>query len=86
MCFSLAFVENLLIWLVVICCIVACVRVLVPWICGKFGVGIPAEVIVILGYILWAVVLIFAIVVIFDLLACVVSGGGLHFSLLPNRG
>lgn len=82
MCFSLGFIENVLIWVVIICMIVAIIRVIIPWVGRKFGMTVPPEVVEILGYIMWAVIIIFAIVLTFDLISCVMAGGGMH--LLPR--
>ena len=78
-CFSLGFVENLLIWLVIVCLIVAIFRLLIPKLLGLLGSPPGAgTVITILGWIIGAIVLIFIIILVFDLLSCVIGGGGLH--------
>ena len=75
MCFSLGWIAQLLIWLVVVCAVVAVVRILLPMILGPLG-GPTAVIIQILRIIMWAVVCIFAIWVVFDLLQCLVGFGG----------
>ena len=72
MCFSLGWIENLLIWLVVICAIVAVIKLLLPYIVGQLGTpgAIVVRVLSIIGY---AMVLIFVIILAFDLLACLVG-------------
>jgi hypothetical protein len=81
MCFSLSFIESLLIDLVVIAVVVAILRLLVPWILGQIGFNAP-PIMRVIDIIVWAIVIIFVIVVVFDLLRCVVGGGG--FPLLPH--
>lgn len=77
MCFDLAWFENLLIWLVVVCAIVAVLKLLLPLI---FGSGIILRII---NIIIWAVITIFVIIAVFDLISCY-SGSlsNLHFRLL----
>ena len=84
-CFSLAFVENLLIWLVVIVVLVAIFKLVLPLVLGLFGAPPGGGIIIsILGYVIWAIVAIFVIIFVFDLLSCLIGGGGtgLHF---PNN-
>jgi hypothetical protein len=77
-CFSLGFVENLLIWLVVIIVIVGIIKLLIPALMGWFGAPPGGgAVMTALGYVLWGVVAVFVIILIFDLLSCVLGGGGL---------
>jgi hypothetical protein len=77
MCFDLAWFENLLIWLVVVCAIVAIFKLLLPLLFG-------GEIILrIVNIIVWAVISIFIIVMIFDLISCYSGSlGSLHFRLL----
>jgi hypothetical protein len=74
-CFTLEWLKMLLIWLVVIVVIVAIFKVIVPWVMSQFasppGGG---NIMTILGYILWGIVAIFAIIFVFELIACL--GGG----------
>jgi H+/Cl- antiporter ClcA len=75
MCFDLAFIENLLIWLVVVGCIVALLRLLLPWVLGMFGVGgdiLMRAINIVIG----AIIAIFVIVIIFDLVSCLLGAGG----------
>jgi hypothetical protein len=68
MCFSLGWIENLLIWLVVVCAIVAIVRLLLPLAMSPFPIVIQ-----ILNIVMYAVIAIAVIVLLFDLLACLVG-------------
>jgi hypothetical protein len=77
MCFDLAWFENLLIWLVVVCAIVAILKLLLPL---MFGGGIILRIV---NIIVWAVITIFIIVVVFDLISCYSGSlGSLHFRIL----
>ena len=77
MCFDLAWFENLLIWLVIVCAIVAVFKLLLPLVFG-------GEIIFrIINIVVWAVITIFIIIVVFDLISCY-SGSlsSLHFRFL----
>ena len=78
-CFSLAFIEQLLVWLVIVGAIIAILRLLLPWVASQIGLPIVAQVI---NIILWAVIVIFVIYICFALLSCL-AGGGLTF--MPHR-
>jgi hypothetical protein len=71
MCFSLGAVESLLIWLVVVCAVVAIIRLVVPSLLPQIA---PAGTVIlnVINIIMWVVILIFVIYVVFDLLACIV--------------
>lgn len=81
-CFSLVWAEHLLIWLVVLCVLIGIVKLLLPMLLSWFGAPPGGgTVITILGYIMWAVVAIFCIIIVFDLISCAVgSGGGFHLA------
>ena len=76
-CFTLAWLQQLLVWLVIVCAIVAIIRLLVPWITGIIGLPIIGQVI---NIILWAFLAIICIYIIFGLMGCLIGmSGGLHF-------
>lgn len=83
MCFSLSWLMELLVWIVIIAAIVAIVNVLLPRVLGLLS-GIFGEaagmLVQILRIVLWAVVTIFVIYVAFDLISCLMnmSGGSLR--------
>jgi hypothetical protein len=79
MCFSLEWLEQLLVWLVIVCAIIAILRLLLPWIASALGIPIIAQAIQI---VLWAVIAIFVIYFCFALIGCL-AGGGLP--LFPHR-
>jgi hypothetical protein len=67
----------LFVWLVIVCAIVAIIRLLVPWITGMLGFPIIGQV---LNIVLWAMLAIVCIYIIFGLMGCLIGmGGGLHF-------
>jgi hypothetical protein len=76
-CFNLAWIENICIWIVVAVACWSVIKLLLPYLTG---VPLVAQIIEI---ILWAVVAIIVIIVIFALLECIFSGGGIS-GLLPH--
>ena len=79
-CLSLGFLQQLIIWVIVIAAIVAVIRLLVPYLDSLTGVPIIGR---ILEIVLWVVVAIMVVYVIFAFFSCLLgSGGGLHF---PSR-
>ena len=75
-CFSLSFLQQLIIWVIVIAAIVAVIRLLVPYLTSLIGFPIIGRIIEI---VLWVVVAIAVVYLIFGLLGCLMgSGGGLH--------
>jgi len=77
MCFSLIWIEQLCIYIVIAVAIFSIIKLLLPL------VAMPPLVAQIIAIVLWAVIAIFAIIVIFTLLSCLFSGSGL--SLGPHR-
>lgn len=82
MCFSLPWLQQLLIYLVVVCAVVGIIKLLIPFVLAQLGAGgtVVAQAI---NIVLWAVIAIFVIYICFALIACLVGAGG--FSLLPHR-
>jgi hypothetical protein len=77
MCFSLAWIMNLLIWAVVIGAVYAIIKLLLPLAFAQ--IGIAGDLLLrILTIIVWAAVLIFIIVVAFELLGCLVGMPSAH--------
>jgi hypothetical protein len=79
MCFSLGWLEQLLVWLVVVAAVIMILKLIVPWVASQIGVPIIGQV---LNIVLWAIVVIMVIYICFALLSCL-AGGGLP--LLPHR-
>ena len=69
-CFTPLFLENFLIWLVIVIAVVAAVNLVVPWLLSQFGSPDGGMIIRILQIIVWAVVAIAIIFFVFDLLSC----------------
>jgi len=80
-CFSIGWVETLIIDLIVICAVVAIIKLLVPLLVGMLG-SVMGEGAAIVGQIsmilLWACVCIFVCYIIFGLLGCLLGTGGFH--------
>jgi hypothetical protein len=76
MCFSLAWIEQLCIYIVIVVAIWSIIKLLLPYV-TQF---MPAIVVQIIQIVLWAVIAIICIYIIFGLISCLVGGGGLmHF-------
>lgn len=75
-CFTADFFENLLIWLVIIIVIVGIIKLLIPYLAGIFGGPPGGEIVLkILSYVLWGIIVIFIIVLAFDLFSCLRGDG-----------
>lgn len=75
MCFTLGWLEQLLVWIVVIAVVVGVLQLLIPWVFSLVGVPLgPLPMIV--RYIVLGVIAIAVIYFVFGLLECVVGGGG----------
>ena len=72
-CFSLAWLLQLLIFIVVICAVIAILRI---WVFPMLGATDP-RIVSTINIIIWAVVCIFVIYVCAELLMCAFAGGGL---------
>lgn len=75
-CFSLAWVEQLCIWLIIVCAVFAIIRAVLPLLAGFIGFPI---VVTIINIVLWAIVAILCVRIIFMLIGCLLEGpGGFH--------
>lgn len=81
MCFSLAWIESLCIYLIFVIGIVAIIRLVVPWLLAQLGGG-GGIIAGIINIVLWMVVAIFVVYLCFALLSCI-GGGGLP--LFPHH-
>jgi len=79
MCFSLGWIENLLIACVIIAAVVMILKILIPWLLSLFGWSATGPVMQALNIVCGSVVLIFVIIIVFQLLGCVLGGGAWHF-------
>jgi hypothetical protein len=73
MCFSLAWLEQLIVWLIVISAIVAIIKLVIPFLDSLTGFPIIGQILMI---VLWAIVAIAIVIIIFGLLSCLLGGGG----------
>jgi hypothetical protein len=71
MCFSIAWLVQILIWLVVLSVVIALLRIWVLPLLATTDPRIPATI----NIVIWAMVVIFVIYVVADLLMCAVGGG-----------
>ena len=77
MCFSLAWLEQLCVFVIVAIAIWSIIKLLLPLV----GIPLLAQ---ILSIILWAIIAIMVIYIIFGLIGCLLNMGGGSFSLLPH--
>lgn len=84
-CFSLAWLEQFLIWLVFVIAAVAIFNIVIPWLMGIMGAPPGGGMIMqILRVIAWVIVALAVIYFVFELFACL-SGGGIPSLGLPRR-
>jgi hypothetical protein len=72
MCFSLAWLEQFLVWLIIVCAVVTLLRLLISFVIPKLGLvgeGI-GFVVKALTIIIWATICIALVYFIFDLIIC----------------
>lgn len=75
MCFTLEWLRDLFIWLIVIGAIIAIVRILLPMVLSL--IGAPAGTIMqIVNIALWAFIAVMIVVFAFDLIGCIGHIGG----------
>jgi len=72
-CMSLGFLQAFIVQVIIICAIVAVIKLLVPWLVSFTGLPILGQVIMI---ILWAIIAIMVVYLIFALLSCLMGSGG----------
>lgn len=76
MCFTLGWLESVLVWLVILAAVIAIIRLLVPWFTSMLGIPIVGQV---LNIVLWAIVAVAVIYICFDLISCLLNlSGGLR--------
>ena len=75
-CFTLAFLQALIIQIIIIAAIIAIIKLLVPFLVSITGWPILGQILMI---VLWAIVAIMVVYLIFALHSCLMgSGGGLN--------
>lgn len=82
-CFSLGWLEQLLIWLVIVCAVIGILKLIVPFVLAQLGAG-GGVIMQAINIVMWAVIAIFTIYVCFALISCLLGSGG-GMSLLPHR-
>ena len=78
-CFSMEFLKQVLIWLVVIGAVFAILQIIIPLVMAQVGAsmgGIWAVVVQIVKIVLWALVIIFLIIFAFDMISCLLGYTG----------
>lgn len=79
MCFSIQWIEQILIWAVVVVAVVAIIRILIALVLPQLGWA-GSIIMQVLSIVMWAVIAIFVIVICFDLISCLI-GFAPHMSL-----
>lgn len=80
MCFTLPWLRDLFIWIIIVCAVIALIRLLVPWLVGLIGIPILGQAI---NIVLWAIVAIMVVNVVFALIGCLLGFGGAGFGMFP---
>jgi uncharacterized membrane protein len=87
-CFSLAWLMQMLILCVIVGGVIAILQIIIPYALSKLGatIGEGARIVVrVFKIVLWCAVAILVIIIVFGLIACLISmGGGLHLPALPR--
>jgi hypothetical protein len=76
MCFSLLWLFQILVWLVIVCGVVAILRIIVPWILSLLGTAVDGRVMQIINIIIAVVIIVALLWFIYDLIECVGFGPG----------
>ena len=84
MCFSLAFFFTLCIWLVIVGALYAIIKLVLPAVLANFG-GPGSLLAQVVNIVLWAFLMIIVLYLIWDLVECLVGGGGLRLPSLQHR-
>lgn len=73
-CFSMAALENLLIWAVLLIALILILKLVVGAVAGAIGIGIPPWVMQALKIVIGAALAILVIIVVFWLISCIAGG------------
>lgn len=88
MCFSIGWLEQVIVWLIIVCAVVAIIRLLVPLLVGVLEPllgGVAGTIGQIINIILYAFIAIVVVYFVFGLISCLLGAGGLHFPGPPGR-
>jgi hypothetical protein len=77
-CFTGYWFAQLLVWIVILCGVVAILNLLVPWVLGLLGWTPAAPLFQILRIIIAVIVIVALIWFVFDLLSCLGGPGGMR--------
>jgi hypothetical protein len=80
MCFTLEWLEQLLVWCIIVGAIIAILRLVIPWALAQIGIPLIGQVI---NIVLWAIICIIVIWIVFALLSCLIGMGGV--GLFPHH-
>lgn len=72
MCFGLQWLEDIIIWVIVICAVIALLKLLVGFVLPKLGIAaeVLAVVVQAITIVIWAIICITLVIFIFDLIFC----------------
>lgn len=74
MCFTLSWVEQILIWLIVVFAVIAILKIIVPMVLSQ--IGAPGGVIMqIINIALWAFICIMVVIFAFEVIGCLLHAG-----------
>lgn len=79
MCFSMAWFEQLLILLVIVCAVIGILKILLPYVLKQLGAEASEGVGVIMAVVrivIWAIIVIFVIYICFALIQCLIGYSG----------
>lgn len=76
MCFSLAWLRDIIIWIIVLCAVVGLIRLLIAFVVPHLGLSgeVLSFIVKALTIVMWAVICIAAVVFIFGLISCLSPG------------
>lgn len=84
MCFSLGWVVQLAVWLVIIIALYKIIGIVLPWLASKLGAD-GSVITAVLSVVLWAFIAIVVIYMIAALISCLFSLGTITMPLFPHR-
>lgn len=72
MCFGLEWFEDVLIWIIVVCAVVALLKLLVGFVLPKLGMAgeVVAFLVAAIRIVIWTIICIALVIFVFDLIAC----------------
>jgi hypothetical protein len=83
-CLSLHYIEQLIIWLIVLGGVYALINLLIPLVIGPLN-QVGAILVKAISIVLWVVIAIFIVRIIFDLISCLLGGAPIGHGLTLGR-